>query len=270
MTDILEALKYGFLQKALISGMFISILCAVLGVFLVLKRLSLIGDGLSHVTFFSVALGFLLHASPLFVSIPVVVLSSLGILKLTEKGRVFGDTAIGIISSVGIAGGILLASAAGGFNVDLFSYLFGNILTISTAEVWSSIILSIIVIALIIIFYRDLVAVTFDEESSKVLGIKASNINRILVVLTSLTVVLAMKIIGIMLISSFLILPAAAALQLAVSFGSTIMFASMFALVSVILGVILSFVFNLPTGAVIVMINFVVFLLAMFVRKIRS
>ena len=133
LSDILEALKYGFLQKALISGVFISILCAVLGVFLVLKRLSLIGDGLSHVTFFSVALGFLFHTTPLYISVPIVVISSLGILKLTEKGRVFGDTAIGIVSSVGIAGGILLASAAGGFNVDLFSYLFGNILTILLA-----------------------------------------------------------------------------------------------------------------------------------------
>src|SRR5664279_4200041 len=134
---IAEILSYGFIQRALIAGTLIAVLCSVLGVFLVLRRLSLIGDGLAHVTFGSVALSLIMGFSSAYVTIaaiPLVLLSSLGILKLTEKARIYGDAAIGIVSSLGIACGIILASVAGGFNVDLFSYLFGNILSISTTE----------------------------------------------------------------------------------------------------------------------------------------
>ena len=134
--DIIDFLNYGFVQRALIAGSFIALLCSTLGVLLVLRRLSLIGDGLAHVTFGSVALGLVLKIYPLYISIPFVMLSSLGILKLMERARVFGDAAIGIVSSLGIAGGILLASKAGGFNIDLFSYLFGNILSVSEAELY--------------------------------------------------------------------------------------------------------------------------------------
>ena len=129
--NIFDLLSHGFIQRALIAGSFIAILCSTLGVFLVLRRLSLIGDGLAHVTFGSVAVGLLMKSSPFYVAIPIVMLGGLGILKLMEKARLYGDAAIGIVSSIGIAGGVILASIAGGFNIDLFSYLFGNILAIS-------------------------------------------------------------------------------------------------------------------------------------------
>src|SRR5512136_436131 len=134
---LIDMFQYGFIQRALIAGSLIAILCAVLGVFLVLRRLSLIGDGLAHVTFGSVALALALKAQPLYVTmaaLPLVLLSSLGILRLTEKARIFGDAAIGVVSAAGIALGVILAGVSGGFNVDLFSYLFGNILGISSAE----------------------------------------------------------------------------------------------------------------------------------------
>jgi zinc transport system permease protein len=260
MFNIIDLLSHGFIQRALIAGSFIAILCATLGTFLVLRRFSLIGDGLAHVTFGGVAVGLFLGLYPMYVAVPIVMISSLGILKLVEKARLYGDAAIGIVSSLGIACGILLASAAGGFNVDLFSYLFGNILAISNAEVISSIFLSIILIFVIWFFYHELLSITFDEESAKASGVKTKTINGILVLLTSLTVVLAMRVVGIMLISSLLILPPVTALQVARGFKMTIVIASVVGVLSVMLGVFLSLVADLPTGATIVILNFLFFI----------
>jgi zinc transport system permease protein len=258
--DIISLLSHGFIQRALIAGSFIAILCGTLGTFLVLRRFSLIGDGLAHVTFGGVAVGLFLNLYPMYMAIPIVMLSSLGILKLVEKARLYGDAAIGIVSSLGIACGILLASAAGGFNVDLFSYLFGNILSIGTTEVISSILLSVILMFVIWFFYHELLAITFDEESARASGVKTKTINAILVLLTSLTVVLAMRVVGIMLISSLLILPPVTALQVARGFKMTIIVASGSGVLSVILGVFLSLAADLPTGATIVILNFLFFM----------
>lgn len=265
---IANFLSYGFIQRAFIAGSFVAVLCAVLGVFLVLRRFSLIGDGLAHVTFGSIALGLFLRITPLYVSIPLVCLSSLGILKLTDRAHIHGDTAIGVISSLGIAGGVLLVSVAGGFNTDLLSYLFGNILAISSMEVILAVILSVLVILIISFYYHDLIAVTFDEECASVSGIKTNLINKILVLITGLTVVLAMKVVGIMLISALLILPPVTALQLARGFKSTLFISALVSLISVLLGVSVSFYLNLPTGATIVMLNFVFFLAAFLVKKV--
>lgn len=266
--EILDFLQYEFIRRALITGSFIALVCSLLGVLLVLRRFSLIGDGLAHVTFGSVAIGLLLKQHPLYVSIPIVMLSSLGILKLTEKARLYGDAAIGIISSLGIAGGILIASIAGGFNVDLFSYLFGNILSISKVEVFSSIALSLVVLLIISIFYHEHFSATFDEEFAKVSGINTKKINSLLVLLTGITVVLAMRVVGIMLTSSLLILPAVTALQIARSFKNTMVISSITAILSVMIGISISFMMNLPTGATIVMVNFIFFVAAFLYRNI--
>ena len=262
------ALSYGFIQRALLAGLFISVLCAVLGLFLVLRRFSLIGDGLAHVTFGTVAVSLLLGLYPVYVSIPLVCLSSLGILRLTRNNRVYTDAAIGIVSSLGIASGIIIASIAGGFNIDLFSYLFGSILAISNAEVVISIVLSVVVILAVSFFYYDLFSITFDENYAQVSGIRTGRINQILVILTSLTVVLAMKVVGIMLVSSLLILPAVTALQLARGFKSTIITASLVAVFSLVLGVFVSLAVNIPTGATIVLVNFACFLTAVVIKKL--
>jgi zinc transport system permease protein len=268
--DFIDFLTHGFVQRALIAGSFIAVLCSTLGVFLVLRRLSLIGDGLAHVTFGSVAVGLLLKVYPIYVAAPVVMLSSLGILKLTEKARLYGDAAIGIVSSVGIAGGVLLASVAGGFNVDLFSYLFGNILSITNEEVVTSMMLSTIVIVLIVLYYHDLFSITFDEESARASGVKTGRINTVLVLLTALTVVLAMRVVGIMLISALLILPAVTALQLAKGFKATIFIAGLVGVISVAAGVFVSFLRDLPSGATIVIINFLFFIVAFIGKNLHS
>ncbi|HEX2966753.1 MAG TPA: metal ABC transporter permease [Syntrophorhabdaceae bacterium] len=265
-----ELLTHGFIQRALIAGSFISILCSTLGIFLVLRRLSLIGDGLAHVTFGSVAVGLLFRASPFYVAIPIVMFAGLGILKLIEKARLYGDAAIGVVSSIGISAGVIIASVAGGFNVDLFSYLFGNILAINTTEVIISIVLSVVLLVLLVLFYEDLFATTFSEDAARTSGIKTTQINRVLVLLIGLTVVLAMKVVGIMLISALLILPPVTALQIARSFRATIFISASTGLISVILGIFISFLLNFPTGATVVIINFLLFITGFAIGRVRA
>jgi zinc transport system permease protein len=271
--NLFEILSYAFIQRALLAGTLIAVLCSVLGVFLVLRRLSLIGDGLAHVTFGStaIALAFKLYsAASLLVSLPVVLLASLGILKLTEKARLSGDAAIGIVSAVGISAGIMLASVGGGYNVDLLSYLFGNILAVSREEVLIAVGLFCLVMLLLGLFFNDLLAITFNEELARVSGIRTKLINAVLVMLTALSVVLAMKLVGIMLISSLLILPAVSALQLARSFRACIALAALAGCSSVVAGIFVSFVTNLPTSATIVMLNLLFFAGACALRRILT
>jgi len=268
--EVLQMLDYAFIARALIAGSFVALLCANLGVLLVLRRLSLIGDGLAHVTFGTVALGLFLRVEPLYVSVPVVALSSLAIMKLAEKARVYGDAAIGIVSAVGISGGVMLAGIASGFNVDLFSYLFGNILSITRGEVVMSVALSLIVLAVIAFRFEELLSMSFDEEFARTSGISTGRINSLLAVLAAVTVVLTMKLVGIMLTSALLIIPAVSAFQIARSFRGTLVFAASTAILSVWIGIFLSFLVNLPTGATIVLLNFGFFLALYSAKAVRA
>jgi zinc transport system permease protein len=257
--EFLQFFQFAFIWRAIVAGSFIALLCSILGVILVLKRLSLIGDGLAHVTFGSVALGLLLKVQPMYVSIPIVAFSSLAILKVTEKARLYGDAAIGIVSAVGVSGGVMLAGIAAGFNVDLFSYLFGNILSVTSGEVAMSVGLSVVVLLVIVLRYHQLLSLSFDEEFARTSGIDTSRLNSLIAVLTAVTVVLAMKLVGVMLTSALLIMPAVSAFQVARSFRGTMFFAALVAVFSVWIGVGISFLLNLPTGATVVLLNFAFF-----------
>ncbi len=257
--EIFNFLQYGFIQKAFIGGSFVALTCAILGVFLVLKNMSLIGDGLSHVSFGAIALGLFMGVAPFYIAIPFVAISSILILKISEKTKIYGDASIGIVSAVGISGGVILASLSGGFNVDLMSFLFGNILAISNSELILSIAISIIVLFAVYFLYFDLFSATFDEEYAKTTGIKTRLINYVLTVLTALTVVLSVKVVGVMLVSALLILPAVSALQIAGRFKNAIILAGLISVFSVLLGISFSFFADKPTGAVIVMVNALIF-----------
>lgn len=270
MNELINFLQYTFVQRAFLAGSFVAIACAALGMFLVLRKMSLIGDGLSHVSFGAIALGLLFGSSPYYVAVPVVMLGSILILKISEKAKVYGDAAIGIVSAVGIAGGVILASLSRGFNVDLFSYLFGNILAISQAEVFFSIILSTLVLLLLYFFYWDLFSATFDEEYARTTGIKTSFINLLLTLMTAITVVLSVKMVGVMLVSALLILPAVSALQFAKGFKAAVVWSIIFSIVSVLSGITFSFFLDLPTGATVVMFNVVLFIFSFVYRHIRG
>lgn len=269
--ELCDILSYEFIRRALAAGVMIAAVSSILGIFLVLRRFSLIGDGLAHVTFGSVAIAMLIGISPTYITLaalPLVIISSLIILRLTRSKRVQGDAAIGIVSSIGIATGIILVSLSNGYNVDLFSYLFGNILTVTQTELVLAVIVFMIIVATVIIFYDDLLAVTFDEELALTMGIKTNRINLILFMLTAVAAVLAMKVAGVMLVSAMLILPPLTALQLSMSFKKTIIAAACFSVVSVICGIILAFLLNLPAGGTIVVFNIGFLLLTFGAKKI--
>ena len=266
--ELINFLQYSFIQKAFFAGSFVAIICAALGLFLVLRKMSLIGDGLSHVSFGAIALGVFFGIYPYYLAIPLVMIASLLILKICEKAKIYGDAAIGIVSAIGIASGVILASVSKGFNVDLFSYLFGNILAINNTELILLVILSLAVLTTIYFYYWDLFSATFDEEYAKTTGIKINFINSLLTILTALTVVLSIKVVGIMLVSALLILPSVTALQIAKGFKTAIFIGAIVSVISVILGITLSFFLDLPTGATIVMINVLFFGLAVAVKKL--
>jgi zinc transport system permease protein len=265
--------QYDFMQRALISGLFIGISCALLGVFLVLKRLSLIGHGLGHVSFTTVAIAMFVGFSPIYLSVPLVMIFSLIILRLAENKGFDNDSSIGLLSSAAIAGGVIIASVSDGFNVDILSYLFGSILTVTAADTILSVVLSLAVLCVVGLIYKKLFIITFDEEFARAQGIRTHLYNKTLVLLTSVNVVLSIRVVGTMLVSSLIIIPALTALQLRKSFTATLIFSVVFSAVSVVSGILLSYYVqfgdgrSLPTGATIVMMNLFFFVITWGIRR---
>lgn len=264
-----EIFKQDFMIKALITGIFIAISCSVLGVFLVLKNMSLIGDGLAHVSFAAIAIGLLVSDKPLIVSIPLVIIASFLVLLMKEKAKIDADATIGLLSSFSIAVGVIIASMAKGFNIDLFSYLFGSILFISPVEMVLSGVLAVLLIILVLLFYNDLFSITFDESFAKISGIKVRKVNYLLSVLISITIVLGIRIVGTMLISSLIVFPSVSALQIAKGFKNTLLYSVLFSIIAIVLGIIFSYILNVPTGALIVVVNAIIFIISLSVRGIK-
>jgi len=270
LNEIMQIFQYDFMVNAIIAGVFVGISCAVVGVFLVLRKFSLIGDGLAHTSLATIALGMLLGIAPIAISIPLVILASLFILRLSQKANIWGDSAIGFVSAMAIALAVLMASLSKGFNVDLFNYLFGNILAITMLELITSVILSAVVAGVLIVFYRDLFVLSFDEDFAKVVGVKVNFLNGLIIVLTAIIVVLGIRVVGTMLISSLIIIPAITALQISKNFKLTIILSVIFAVFSIVSGIMLSFVLNIPTGATIVLISGALFLTALSVKLLKK
>lgn len=260
---------YGFFQRALVAGLFVAVACALLGIFLILKRDSMIGHGLAHVTFAGIALGLYLHLMPLAVALVFAILTAVAMTKLKEKAGLYGDTAIAIFSSTGFALGILLVTMSEGFNVDLFGYLFGEILAIEATEVWLSLILAVAVIVVVSLNYRRFMSMTFNRETAKASGVSVERLEILLTVLTAITVVLGMKIVGILLVSALLVIPAAAGLQLASSFRQAVLFSSIVALSSVLVGLLLAFFLDFPASGTIVLLSFLFFGLFFIIKRER-
>lgn len=267
LTRIVDALQYDFILKALLVGSLISLCCSFLGVFLVLKKYSMIGHGLAHVGFATVAIALLLSMSPIPVSIPLVILSSFLIMKLNEKAGIDGDAAIGLVASFAVAVGYFISSLSAGFNVDLSSYLFGSILLLETTDVWLSVVLSAAVILTVVLFYNELFSVTYDEEFSTVSGLNTKMLNYLISALTSVTIVLGIRMVGTLLISSLIVFPTVSALQISKGFKGTIAISSVISVSCVILGVLLSFLLGFPAGATIVMLNAIIFVVCFAIKK---
>jgi len=266
----LSILSYGFMQRALLAGILIASVCATLGVFLILRREAMIGHGLAHLTFAGVALGLLVRLWPMGTALLVAALSALGIVKLREKAGIYEDTAIGILSSIGMAAGVILVSLAGSFNVSLMGYLFGNILAIAPSELWSSLALASTVFLVIILFYQELLFTTFDSESAKASGIRVKRLEAMLAALTAAAVVLGMKVVGLLLVAALLVIPSAAGLQMAGNFFQAIVLAIIIAVISVLLGLFTSFYWNLPASGSIILFASLCFLGSLALRRLRA
>jgi zinc transport system permease protein len=256
-----EMFSYTFLVRAVIVGALVSICAALLGVSLVLKRYSMIGDGLSHVGFGALALATALNAAPLTVSIPVVVAAAFLLLRLSENSKIQGDAAIALISTASLAVGVVIISQTTGMNTDVCNYLFGSILAMNKTDVYLSIALSITVLVLFILFYHKLFAITFDETFAKAGGVNTGIYNMLIAFLTAITIVLGMRMMGAMLISSLIIFPALTAMRVFKTFRSVTICAALVSVFCFFVGVVVSYLYAMPTGASVVMVNICAFLL---------
>lgn len=270
LETITQMFSYPFLVRALVVGLLVSLCSALLGVSLVLKRYSMIGDGLSHVGFGALAIAAAAGLAPLAVAIPVVVAAAILLLRLGESGRIKGDAAIALISSGALAVGVLVVSLSGGMNTDVNNYMFGSILSLSSADARLSVILSVIVLILYVLFYNRIFAVTFDETFARATGTRAGLYNLLVAVLTAVTVVLGMRMMGALLISSLIIFPALSAMRVCRTFRSVILTATAVSVICFLCGVVISFAWETPTGATIVVVNVAAFALCSLIRMVKT
>lgn len=259
MNVLSEMLSYPFMVRALFGGMLVSLCASLLGVSLVLKRYSMIGDGLSHVSFGALSIALAMGWSPLKVSIPVVVLAAFFLLRITENSRIKSDAAIAMISASSLAIGIIVTSLTTGMTTDVSSYMFGSILAMTKEDVMLSAVLCIIVLGLFVLCYNQVFAVIFDENFAKATGVNVGAYNMLISVLTAVTIVLGMRMMGAMLISSLVIFPCLTSMRVFKSFTSVVVSSGILSLVCFLLGMMASYQFSMPAGASVVVVNLIAF-----------
>ncbi len=259
MSELARMLSYHFMQRALIVGVLVSLCAALLGVSLVLKRYSMIGDGLSHVGFGALAIASAFHLAPLAVAVPVVVLAAVLLLRLSQSSRLKGDALIALVSSSALAVGVISVSLTTGMNTEVSSYMFGSVLSLSRSDAILSVLLSLAVLLLFVAFYPRLFAVTFDETFARATGTRTQVYNTLLAVLTAVTVVLGMRMMGALLISSLIIFPALSAMRVCRSFRGVILCAACISVGCFLVGLVASFFLSTPTGASIVVADLLIF-----------
>ena len=261
MKVILEMLSYPFLVRALVVGVLVSLCASLLGVSLVLKRYSMIGDGLSHIGFGALAVASAANLAPLGVALPVVVLAAILLLRLNGSGRLKGDSAIALISTSSLAVGVLAVSLGRGTNIDLNGYMFGTILSVSESDMYLSIALSVVVLVLFVLFYHRIFTVTFDESFAKAAGMHAGGYNMLLAVLAAVTIVLGMRLMGALLISALIVLPPLTSMRLFRSFRGVAVSSAVLSVVCFFIGICISYTSDVPAGASVVVVNLGAFLL---------
>ncbi len=255
-----DLFQYSFIIRGFEAGIIVALIAPIIGIFLVLRRYSLIADTLSHVSLAGVAIGLLLRLNPLVTAIITSVASSVAIERLRLSKKVYGESALAIFLSGSLAVAIVLISLSHGFNVDIFNYLFGSILTVKQSDVWLIAVLGVAVLLAVVSCYKELVYITFDEESAQVSGVPTKALNLLLIALAALTVSVAIPIVGVLLIAALIVIPVVAALQLKQSFRRTIIIAECISVFSVIVGIIASFYLNTSSGGTIVLISLLIFL----------
>jgi zinc transport system permease protein len=269
-----EILQYEFIQNAIIAGILIGLIAPLLGVFIVVRRLALIADALSHITLAGIAASLLLEKkiaiytlNPLYMGMTFSVIGSLFIEKLRKVYKHYQELAIPIILSGGIGLGVILISLAEGFNTDLFNYLFGSVNAVSRSDMWTIAGISLFVIVVIIFVYKELFSLSFDEEHAIAAGVKTKLVNFIFIIMVALVIAASMRVVGILLVSSLMTLPVAASIRIATGFKQTILLSILFGEIAVIGGLILSYMLNLAPGGTIVVLSVIILLFTIAIQK---
>lgn len=267
LETIQEMFSYTFLARAVIVGVLVSLCASLLGVTLVLKKYSMIGDGLSHVGFGALAVASALNMQPLYVTIPVVVIAAFLLLRISESSAIKGDSAIALISSSSLAIGVVVASV-NGTNTDISNYLFGSILSVSKSDEILCILVSVVVILIYVLFYHRIFAITFDENFARATGLHTQVYNIVIALLTAVTIVLGMRLMGTLLISSLIIFPSLSAMRIFKHFHWVVLATAFISVLCFFCGIVSSYLYELPSGASVVIANMVVFLLCTLIGAI--
>ena len=259
--DLLRQIfSLSFMVRALVVGVLVALCSSLLGVSLVLKRYSMIGDGLSHVGFGALAAAAAMNAAPLKVAIPVVVITAFLLLRVNENGKLKGDSAIALVSASALALGVLIVSVSAS-NIDLNSYMFGSIYAVSQSDMYLSIALSAGILILYLLFYNKIFAVTFDENFARATGAHASVYNMVMACLTAVTIVIGMRLVGSLLISSLILFPPLTAMRVCKTFRRVVVLSAVLGVACVTAGILLSFLLDVPASACIVLVNLAAYLL---------
>ena len=262
----LELIQYSFIQKALIAGILVAFAAPIVGIFLILKKMSVIGDGLAHVAFGGVSIGLFLGIYPMLVALIASILSAIGIMKIRSSSKISGDAAIAIFLSAGLAIGMIFIGLTNGFSIDIFSILFGSILLVTTQDLYLITLIVSLVILVMLLFIKTFFFITVDEEAAQASGISTTPYNYLLAILTAILIVACIRVVGILLVSSLIVIPNLASMQLNFGFKKTLITAIIFSELSVVLGILLSFATNLVTSGTIVFIS-ISFLILTLIKK---
>lgn len=264
---MLEIFQFNFMIRAFAAGTMIGVIAPLIGTYLVIRRFSRLADTLAHVSLAGVAIGLLTKTDPVISAVVVSILTAIGVERLRVSRKIFGESALALFLWSGMAIAVVIISLARGFNVGLFSYLFGSIATVSSGDLYVIGILGAAVVMLVIAFYKELFFVSFDDELAQVSGINSRAFNLILMVLAAVTISLSMRIVGILLIGALMIIPVITAMQFSRSFRQTLLFSVVLSLIAVILGLILSYYFDLASGGTIVLVSMIIFFIAMIASR---
>lgn len=269
MDIIIEMISHPFIQRAILVGTLVSLCAALLGISLVLKRYSMIGDGLSHVGFgiltIATAFGFI---TPLYIAIPGVIITAIILLKIGEHKKIKSDSAIALISSASVAIGVAVTSLTTGLNMDICNFMFGSILAVNKNDIILSVSVTVIVAILFVIYYRKIFIITFDENFAKASGLNAKKYTNIIAILTAIIIVVGMRMMGTLLISSIVIFPALTSMQIFKTFKKVVISSGIISVICVLIGIYLSYILNISAGAMIVIVNLISFIIFYLISKI--
>jgi len=262
----MEIFQYEFIRNAMIAVVLVNIACGIVGTFVVTKRIVFISGGISHAAFGGIGLGYFLGLDPIITAIPFSILTAFGIGFIAKKTKVGEDAAIGILWAIGMSLGIIFINLTPGYAPDLFSYLFGNILTIPFSDLIIMVVLDIIIIFITILFYKEFKAISFDEEFSKVAGVPVDILYFLLLGMVALSVVILIKVVGIILIIALLTIPASMCRQFTNNIKTLIFLSMSIGIILTIGGLWISYILDLASGATIIILLGIVFLLSSFAK----